>query len=169
MDRQSRPLPDNRVAAQLPGKSKLVPTSERRMFRGRWIALAVVLMLVGIGAAVWAWTPRSDPQLAELKELRENMTDPSLSDKERQALARETRTKSESLSPAQQEADLRRGRPELEKLMAKRASEFFSLPPDKRDAALDKEIDRIDGARKRARERSKGGAGTPRMVIAPDA
>jgi hypothetical protein len=170
MNRPSHPLPSNRVASHLPLELIPVPVKKRRFGQSRWTKVAAVLLVVGIGAGVWAWTHRSDPQLAELTDLRKKMIDPSLSKEDRQELGREMRTKFEALSPEQRDADHHRAHPEFEKMMAKKVSDFFSLPPDKRNAALDQEIDRMEEIRKRVKEMSKGGAppaGATAMHSAP--
>lgn len=138
------------------------------MNRGRWVALVLVLLFCGVGAAWATGLIGPDPRLSEIRDLRARMADPSLSDDERSTLRGEMRKKMQDLPD-----DLRmkvrqersggqaqgpgqgRGRgPDL-----KQMKDILAMPEKDRLAALDKEIDATaERMKKRQEEMAKNEA-----------
>jgi len=108
----------------------------------RWVVGSVVILLGGLGIAWATGVFDPDPRLAELRNLRAQMADDSLTDAQRQALRDQLRQKFDGL-PEDLRASLDKGRqrnwdPSRE---IKRLNEFFALSPADRDAALKKEVE----------------------------
>jgi hypothetical protein len=136
---------------------------EKRMTRGRWAALISVLLIVGLGAAWLMGLFGPDPRLAELSDLRAKADDKSLSDKDRRALFDEMRKKWQELPEDVRQKAMQNAGPPRMMNRGPKVSEVLAMPVDKRNAALDKQIDdmlkRQKEMEQRQAEMAKNGQG----------
>jgi hypothetical protein len=131
---------------------------QKRMTRGRWAALISVLLIVGLGAAWLMGMFGPDPRLAELRDLRAKAENQSLSEKDRRALFDEMRKKWQELPEDVRQKAMQNAGPRMMNRGPK-VSEVLAMPADKRNAALDKEIDRMMEREKQREEAAKNGQG----------
>lgn len=129
---------------------------QKRMTRGRWAALISVLLIVGLGAAWLMGLFGPDPRLAELRDLRAKADDQSLSEKDRRALFDEMRKKWQELPEDVRQKAMQNAGPPRMMNRGPKVSEVLAMPVDKRNAALDKQIDDM---LKRQAEMAKNGQG----------
>jgi hypothetical protein len=154
----NRPLPGKRVAAvRMPptAKVRVPPAAKRsqpRMTKKQWAVVGVAILIVGAGA-VWASgiLRNPDARLAEIKEMWAKVKD--VPENERWEKRREIARMQSELPPAEQ-------RKLAEESMARRLNALLSLPPDKRTAEIDKQLDGIVAMQKMfAGTQNAGGAG----------
>jgi hypothetical protein len=124
--------------------------------------MKVTAVLLGLGAAglgiAWATGQfGEDPQLKEVKQLQQKLQDsvateddtPSeASREERRELIQQLHEKAEALPEEERSAIRDSMMTFFMSRMEKRVDEFFELPPDQRQAALDEHIDRMEERRK---------------------
>jgi hypothetical protein len=128
--------------------------------RIRWALLALLLLLLlllGLGARKRVQASRQE---AKVKELRGRLTGEAgrkLSPDQRREAWRQLRRETEKLSPRQRKA-LAAGR---RKAFRDRLGRFFKLPPKERLAELDRDIQRLEEARRRWQASRASGAGGP--------
>jgi hypothetical protein len=132
---------------------------EKGMDRRNVIAGLVAVLL----AAVAAWALGfigTDPAVAELQTLQEQMSDESLSESQRDALRDNFRDRMRSLSDEQRRAFFDANRGQWQGRMEQRMSEFFAMSPADQRRRLDEMIDRMRQPRApRAQNTTRDGRG----------
>lgn len=122
------------------------------MTRGRVIALIALLMITCVAAAWFLFGP--DPPLAEVRDLRAKLGDKSLSEKDLRATFEELRNLPEGVRRKLSEDRRGQGGP-----MGVSPSKLLAMPEDKRNAELDKILDRMVDFQKQAAANGQGGPG----------
>jgi hypothetical protein len=119
----------------------------------RNISIAAVLILLLIGAS-WAFGlfGGTDPAVAELQQMRDQMFDRNLPDDQRQQFRDQFRERMGSLSDAQRRALFDSGREVWQKREQQRMNEFFAMSPVDQRKRLDQTIDDM---LKRQKERAQ--------------
>lgn len=120
--------------------------------RGRVIALIAVLMITCVAAAWFLFGP--DPPLAEVRDLRAKLGDKSLSENDRRATFEELRKLPDGVRRKLSEERRGQGGP-----MGISPSKLLAMTEDKRNAELDKILDRIVDFQKQAAANGQGGPG----------
>jgi hypothetical protein len=125
----------------------------------RKVSIGVVtILIVGLGAA-WAlgYFQRTDPALAELNQLRDQMR--SAADGDRPAMFQQFREKMDGLTDAQRKEFRDTNRGQFRQDAAKRMNQFFAMTPADQKKRLDEMIDQMQ-KRQQQRAANGGGAGT---------
>lgn len=129
------------------------PTGPKR--KGvRWAVVQVLLLAGGAAGAYW-WLapPPVDPQVAEVRQLfaQAAREETSSSPEQRQQLWQTAREKMEELSDEQRQ-QVFEGPGGVGEIFRQRLDQqvetYFSLPPEKRQAFLDEQIDRMEQRRR---------------------
>jgi hypothetical protein len=137
------------------------------MTRGRVIALIAMLMITCVAAAWFTGLIGPDPRLAEIRDLQAKLGDQSLSDKDRRATFDEIRKKMDELpedvrQKLWQERMNGRGQGGPRGFGGVSPSQLLAMPADKRNAELDKMLDRmVDFQKQQAARNGQGGPGGP--------
>jgi hypothetical protein len=115
----------------------------------------VTFLIIGLGAA-WAlgYFHRTDPALAELNQLRDQMRNAAGAD--RPAMFQQFRDKMDGLTEAQRKEFRDTNRGQFRQDAAKRMGEFFAMTPADQKKRLDEIIDQMQ---KRQKERAANGGG----------
>src|SRR5437868_1148328 len=113
---------------------------------------AAVLLLLLAGAAVWFF--RSDP-VERVRQLGQKLASKELSAEERKQLGKQFRDEIKQLTPQERKA-LRKDR---QKKLEDKLTAFFKLSQAEQLKELDKDIDRMQSARKRWQDLAKQGGG----------
>jgi len=156
-------LPKAALAAQRKAPDyKNLPKGPKKplMTRGRAIGLIVLLMITCLGAAWFTGLIGPDSRLAEIRDLQAKLGDQSLSDKDRRAVFEEMRTKMDAL-PEDARRKLWEDRRGQGPRMGVSPSKLLAMPEDKRNAELDKMLDRMVDFQKQAAKNGQGGPGGP--------
>lgn len=128
------------------------------MTKRNWIIVSLVLVCT-LTLGAWAYGMFSpNPQVAAIQELRSKLDSPDakkMPREERHKLRAELRKKFEELPEDQRREMMSKGHGDFQAHMQKRMDELFTLPPEKRTAAIDKMIDEGES---RQRKRSERGA-----------
>jgi hypothetical protein len=125
--------------------------------KGWLIAVVLLLLLVGVGAA-WLFQP--DSALEDVRRLQQELFSKEaakLSPEERQAKFTELREKRKNLTPEEKQ-ELNAAR---QKKMKDRLHKFFQLPKEQQWAEIDRTIDKMLEARQRWQEGGGQGRGGP--------
>lgn len=138
----------------LPKEPKNLPKGPKKplMTRGRVIALIAVLMITCVAAAWFLFGP--EPPLAEVRDLRAKLGDKSLSENDLRATFDELRRLPEGVRRKLSEDRRGQGGP-----MGVSPSKLLAMPEDKRNAELDKILDRMVEFQKQAAANGQGGPG----------
>ena len=125
----------------------------------RTVGIAILLLLLIVGT-VWAMRGRKDPKVAEMKAKLQEAFKQGPNPEKWQEFHQEM----EKLTPDQRHQVHEGMRQNMERRMDERIDAFFALPPDKRNAFLDKQIQEEEKRRKemearRAKSGSNGGNG----------
>jgi hypothetical protein len=136
------------------------------MTRGRVIALIAMLMITCVAAAWFTGLIGPDPRLAEIRDLQAKLGDQSLSDKDRRATFDEIRKKMDELPESVrqklwQERMNGRGQGGPRGFGGVAPGQLLAMPVDKRNAELDKMLDRMVAFQKQAAQNGQGGPGGP--------
>lgn len=126
------------------------------MSRNKKTVIALVLLMIGGGAA-WAFLPSGpDPQLVKVQQLQQKLFSPDskLTDAERREGFSELRQEAEKLTPEQQ-GQLMRENP-MAKRFQQTINDYFNAPEKERVAMLDKQIDQMEQWRKQREASGKG-------------
>jgi HAMP domain-containing protein len=127
--------------------------NEPRSYKRVIIAVALLLLLAGVAA----WFFRANP-VERVRQLGQKLASKDLSADERKAIGKQFREEIKQLTP-QQRKELRADR---QKKMEDKLAALFKLPKDQQLKELDKDIDRMQNARKRWQDKQGGfGAGGP--------
>lgn len=102
------------------------------------------LIVLALAAWLFGFFGGTDPVVAEMQQLREQMRD--LPEAERRAQWESYRQRYEGLTEAQRNALRDRG--QWQQVAQQRMDEFFQLPPDRQRQQLDEMIDRMEQRRK---------------------
>lgn len=124
----------------------------------KWAAVAVGLVLLLLGVGAWAYLGDSvDPAVAALESQRQVMFSGEATDAQRDAF----REQVGQLTDTQRRQLFERGRPDMQRRMAQRMNELFSLPPDQlRLEARQRAADIVAGRKEReAGGGDRGGRG----------
>jgi hypothetical protein len=141
---------------------RAVAAREERVMDKKKVTIGVVaVLLIALGAA-WAMSyfHRTDPAIAELQQLRDQMR--AAPEADRQGFRDQFRQKIEGLTDAQRQEFFQSNRGQFRQDMQKRMNEFFAMSPADQKKRLDEIIDRN---LKRQKERQaqvaagQGGAG----------
>ncbi len=122
-----------------------------------WLLTTCTLLALSV-ASVWAWSYwRTDPQMAKVEKLQNDLfaAGQDQSWEQRREGWRNLRTEFEKLSTEQQRQLRDEARGQFEGRMEQRLKDFFALTPAARTAEVDKDIDRMEGMRKRFEERRR--------------
>jgi hypothetical protein len=133
----------------------------------RNIAIGVVILIVAIGAA-WAFgfIGGTDPAVAELQQMRDQMSVANLPDAERDQLRDQFRQRLEGLSDSQRRAVFAGGREQWQQRNQQRMDEFFAMSRPDQQKRLDESINRMlerqkgqnqNGGNRDARNGGRGG------------
>lgn len=136
---------------------------------GRWVAVGVVILLLGLMAAwLMGWLRFStDPRVLEIQRMQAEMQDslfknggPATLVEASAAMASmgQIREKVEALPPGLRKQVERSGGNVFRSAMRARIDAYFSLPADKRQAELDRQIDQEEMMRKAAELAGFGGS-----------
>ncbi len=118
------------------------------------ISAVVITLVVGVGWAM-GFFEKTDPQVAELQQLRdENIQKMDQMPEEQR---RGFRDRVEQLSPEQRQQFFDSSRERFQTMMLNRVDEFFALPPEEQQKKLDDMIDRMEERRKQ--REANGGEG----------
>lgn len=124
-------------------------------------AIGAVMLALVVGAG-WAlgFFDSTDPQVAELEELREETFGrmDQMSDEERRSQFQEFRQRVEGLSEDQRRQFFESSREGFQQAMAQRMNQFFEMTPAEQSKRLDELIDRTE--ERRANRGQAGGGGT---------
>jgi hypothetical protein len=125
------------------------------MDKRKVIVGVIVVLFIGLGAA-WAmgYFHRTDPAVAELQQLRDQMR--NATDADRQNLRDQFRQKMDGLSDAQRQEFRDSGREQFRQMQQQRMKEFFAMSPADQRKRLDEMIDRMQ---KRQQTQAAGGNG----------
>jgi hypothetical protein len=116
----------------------------------------VVLLLLGLGGAVWR--ARADSQLTKVKELRKQMTSDAarnLPEEKRRELWKQFGKEMQQLTPAQR----RQLGAERQRAFEDRIRKFLKMSKAEKAKFLDQEIDRMEAMRKRFQANAAKGPG----------
>jgi hypothetical protein len=123
----------------------------------RRIGIAAAVLMLLIAGAAWALRPRSDAQVEKIKQMQDEMLasgrPPRPEDFDR--MRRETA----QLSDAQRRQVGEHMRDNMQRRMEKQIDDYFALPPQKRTAYLDKQIQDEEKRRKEREARRAQDAG----------
>ena len=131
------------------------------MNKKTWISCSVGMVLLLLLGAWAAGMFAPDPQVTEIQSLRDKLSSPEtekLPPEERRKLWEAMRTKIRALPEDQRREMSQQGRRMFQERMAKRVTEFFALPKEKRIAALDKQIDEMEAWRRQRQQQNAGQA-----------
>jgi hypothetical protein len=124
--------------------------------KARWIIAAVILLLLALAA--WAFLPTTDPALARIQEIRQQLDDAP--PEQRRELFGQMREEYRNLSDEDREQlrDEWRGRWEARE--QKMLNDFFALSPAEQVARIDEQIkEDAQDERQRAERRARNGNG----------
>jgi hypothetical protein len=130
------------------------------MNRRKTTIVATIALLLAVSAA-WAlgMFHRTDPQVAELQQMRDEMfAERDVPREERRQQFNEFRQRMDNLSEEQRQQLWQSGREEWTRRIEERMDEFFALAPEEQQQRLDEIIDRMV-ERRQQREQNPGGDG----------
>ena len=122
----------------------------------RWfIVLGILLLVGGVSAWTMGWfdsNPANDPEVIRLQEkmatMHQQRSAGKLSDTDRTRMREQFHREVQQLSEEQRRALFHKGHQAMREAMRKRIDEYFTLPPEKRTAALDRAIDEMERFRR---------------------
>ena len=120
------------------------------------VGATVILVLV---AAAWAFGlfGGTDPAIAKLREIGDQMNDQNLSDAQRDQLRGQLRQQMQSLTDDQRRAYFNANRGRWEAQSAERMNQFFAMPKAEQQKRLDEIINRMNQPRDSQRQASGRG------------
>jgi Spy/CpxP family protein refolding chaperone len=122
------------------------------------IGLTVVLLLIGLAAAIFAFRAYRDrAHLARIKDIREELRSGQISPEKRRELFAQLRTEGAQLSPQSRQELGKERRQEMEE----RIKHYFSLSPKERKEFLDKQINNMQAWRQQNGGGGAAGVGRP--------
>jgi len=121
----------------------------------------LVLLVILVSGAAWAFWPRTDPQLAKVQQMQQQLFNESTPPDERRKAFQEFREEMEKLTPDQRDKMMRDNPPPFMRQMRQNVRDFFDLPPSERTKALDRQIDEFEKRRKQMEQRMGQGQGGP--------
>jgi hypothetical protein len=124
------------------------------------IALSLVVLLVLIVGVVWAFKVHANRQIEEVREMQKEMFAQGKPPKQEQF--ENFKEKMDSLSPSQREEVGKRAMEDGRRHMEKMLDDYYSLPKEKRNAFLDRQIKESEEMFKRG-----PGAGPPKGLPPP--
>jgi hypothetical protein len=113
------------------------------MDRRKIMIVALALLLAGVAAWAFGLIGSTDPAVAQLELMRDQMFDRNLSDAERQQFLRDFRQRIESLTDDQRRAFFNSGREFRMQRAEQRMDEFFALSPADQQRQLDEMLNRM--------------------------
>jgi hypothetical protein len=113
------------------------------MDKRRVIVSVIVLLLLTLGAWALGLFGGTDPAIAELEQLREKMSDRTLSDDQRQQLRDDFRARLDSLSNDERRAFFQNGRQFWMQRAEQRMDEFFAMAAPDQQRQLDEMLNRM--------------------------
>jgi hypothetical protein len=117
------------------------------MNKRRLIIGSVAVILLGVAAWALGFFDRTDPAIAQLQQIGEQMWDTSLSDAQRDQLRGQFRQSLDSMSESQRRAFFDANRDRWSGRMNQRMDEYFTLPRTEQQKRLDEILNRIVQAR----------------------
>jgi hypothetical protein len=148
--------------AQRAAKNYALPKG-KRMTRGRWVALITILALTGLGAAWCSGWFGPDPRMAEIRDLREKLGDQSLTEAQRRAtwqeLGQKMRDLPEDMRRKVFEEGMKGRGPGPRGFGGVSPSQLLAMPEAKRNAELDKMLDRMVNGMKQMAQNGQGQQG----------
>jgi hypothetical protein len=140
------------------------------MDRRKIMTVGFGLLLAGVAAWAFGLLGGTDPTVAELEQMRDQMFDRSVSDAERQKFRQDFRQRLESLTDEQRRAFFTRGWELRRQRTEQRMDEFFASPPSDQqrqlDQMLNRMIARLSERTQNPTARSQQGVGTRRSDAA---
>ena len=127
------------------------------MNKRKWIIAGCGLMLTAIGAWSFGLFGGSDPAIAKLQEIGNQMQDKNLSDVQRNQLRDDFRQNMRSMTDDQRRAFFDANRDQWTGRMQQRMDEFFGMSKADRQKRLDEILDRMVQARNSAQQDSNSG------------
>jgi hypothetical protein len=103
----------------------------------------ILVLLITVAAWAFGFFGSTDPAVARLQELREQMSDQNLSDAKRDGMRDQFRDNMRTLSDEQRRAFFDSNRDQWRGRMGQRMTEFFAMSPVDQRRRLDEMIDRM--------------------------
>jgi hypothetical protein len=113
-------------------------------------ASVVVLLFLALGAWALGLFGGTDPAIAALQQLREELSDRSLSDSQRQQLRDDFRARLDSMSDDQRRAFFQNGRQFWMQRAEQRMDQFFAMAASDQQRQLDDMLNRMAAGRNQA-------------------
>jgi hypothetical protein len=120
------------------------------MDKRKTTVIVVVLLLLALGAWAFGLLGGTDPAIAALEQLRDQMSNRSLPDGQRQQLRDDFRARLGSLSDDQRRAFFQSGRQFWMQRAEQRMDEFFTLTASDQQRQLDEMLSRMSARRNQA-------------------
>jgi hypothetical protein len=137
------------------------PGRRKAMNKRRAIVGAVVLALSAVALWAFGWLGGTDPAVAELQQMGDQMWNQDLPEAQRDQLRDDFRERMRALSDDQRRAFFDGNRDQWMRRVEQRMDEFFALPPSGQQERLDEILDRMQQWRqnpsRNANTRDRGG------------
>jgi hypothetical protein len=112
------------------------------------ISTVLTVLLVGLSAWAFGFFGRTDPAIAELQQVSDQMRDRNLTDTQRNQLRNDFRDRIDSMTADQRRAFFDSNRGQWTGRMQQRMDEYFALSKADQQKRLDEILDRMSQARK---------------------
>jgi hypothetical protein len=127
------------------------------MTKRRWIIAGCLLLLTAIGAWSLGLLGGTDPVVAKLQEIGNQMQDKSLSDAQRNQLRDDFRQNMRSMTDEQRRAFFDANRDRWTGRMQQQMDEYFAMPKADQQKRLDEILNRMVQTRNSAQQNANGG------------
>lgn len=128
------------------------------MDKRRWIIAVCGLLLCAVGAWGFGLLTSTDPAIAQLQQIGDQMWDNNLSDSQRDQLRGQFRQGLESMSDDQRRLFFASNRDQWSARMNQRMDEYFTLSKTEQQKRLDEIINRMVQSRNSQQQRQNSGA-----------
>jgi hypothetical protein len=127
------------------------------MNKRKWIIAGCGLMLTAIGAWLFGLFGASDPAIAKLQDIGNQMQDKNLSDAQRNQLRDDFRQNIRSMTEDQRRAFFDANRDQWTGRMQQRMDEYFAMSKADQQKRLDEILNRMVQSRSSAQQNANGG------------